>query len=226
MCLRRMVPVLLLVLLGLTGTPGPTAADSECITIEDFAKGKVGEFPPDWKARKDAGKAVYTVQEDGGRRFLHAATKDAGIQAAKQFDAWDLEKYPVLAWSWRPLEFPEGSDERRSKTNDSALAVYAVFPHSPVTVKSVKYIWSAAVPKETHLTDSKGLTQARVLQTGTAKKGQWVDERVNVREDYKKFFNESEAPKPAGIAVLTDADNTKSSSQGDYANFRACREGG
>ena len=32
-----------------------------------------------------------------------------------------------------------------------------------------------------------------------------------------------EVPKPAGIAVLTDADDTGSSAQGDYARFRACK---
>jgi len=31
------------------------------------------------------------------------------------------------------------------------------------------------------------------------------------------------APKPEGIGVLTDADDTESSAAGDYANFRACR---
>ena len=29
--------------------------------------------------------------------------------------------------------------------------------------------------------------------------------------------------KPAGIAVLTDADDTRSRAEGDYANFRVCR---
>ena len=33
----------------------------------------------------------------------------------------------------------------------------------------------------------------------------------------------SDVPKPAGIAVLTDADDTRSSAAGDYANFRVCR---
>jgi hypothetical protein len=219
------VPALVLVVLALGQEARSVAAQSDCITIDDFAKAKVGAFPPDWKARKDAGKAVYSVQEEGGKRFLHGAAKDIGIQAAKQFETWDLEQYPVLAWSWRPVEFPAGADERTSKKNDSALAVYAVFPHSPVTVKSVKYVWSGVVPKGTHLKDSKGLTQVQVLETGTARKGEWVEERVNVREDYKKYFGDSEVPKPAGIAVLTDADDTKSSAQGDYANFRTCRAG-
>ena len=65
----------------------------------------------------------------------------------------------------------------------------------------------------------------RVLRSGAPeKKGEWVEERVNVRDDYKKFFDTKETPKPAGIAVLTDADDTSSTAQGDYANFRVCRQ--
>jgi Protein of unknown function (DUF3047) len=207
----------------LTRDLGPAGAQSECVTVEDFAKAKIGEFPQDWKPRKDSGKTIYTVHEENGKRFLRAVAKGTGIQAAKQYDTWDLKEYPVLAWSWRPNEFPAEADERKSKTNDSALAVYAVFPHSPVTVKSLKYIWSAVAPRGTHLTDSRGLTQVRVLQSGTDRRGEWVEERVNVAEDYKKFFGETELPRPAGIAVLTDSDDTKSSAQGDYANFRVCR---
>src|SRR5262245_18712666 len=197
------------------------AAAQECVTLEDFSKAKVGEFPPGWKLRDDEGKGVYTVQEEGGRRFLRAVSKGIGIQAAKQVE-WDLARYPVLTWSWRPVEFPKGSDERKSGTNDSAVSVYAVFPHTKFTVKTVKYIWSAVVPVGTHLTSSKGLTQARVLRSGTSGAGQWTDERANVAEDYRKYFGTNDVPKPSGIAVLTDSDDTKSSAQGDYANFRAC----
>jgi hypothetical protein len=200
----------------------PVAAEDDCRLIDDFSKAKIDAFPPDWKPRKDAGREVYSVQERDGKRFLHAASRGLGIQAAKQFE-WDLAAYPVLAWSWRPVEFPAGSDERKSGTNDSALSVYAVFPHTSWSVKSVKYIWSAVVPVGTHLTSSQGLTQGRVVRSGTKGKGEWVEERVNVLEDYKKYFGSDEVPKPAGIAVLTDSDDTKSSAQGDYANFRVCK---
>lgn len=192
------------------------------MVIEDFAHAKVGELPPEWRLRKDEGRGVYTVQEEGGRRFLRAASRGIGVQAAKPHE-WDLSAYPILAWSWRPIEFPAGSDERRSRSNDSALAVYAVFPHSPWSVKAVKYIWSARVPAGTHLTSTMGLTQVRVLRSGAEKRGEWVEERVNVLEDYRKLFGEVDVPKPAGIAVLTDSDDTGSSARGDYAGFRACR---
>ena len=191
------------------------------MAIDDFSTSKVGEFPAGWKVRKEAGRVVYTVQEEEGRRFLHASSKGLGIQAAKEY-GWDLNRYPLLAWSWRPVEFPRGSDERNSKTNDSALAVYAVFPHTKVSVKTVKYIWSAGVPVGERLSSNMGLTQVRALKSGTDGRGRWVEERVNVLEDYKKFFDAKEAPQPAGIAVLTDADDTHSQAQGDYADFRVC----
>jgi len=223
-------PRSLIVLLSslLSGLPlvSPISADrasaAECMALEDFARGRVGEFPPDWKPRKDEGRSVYSIGGEAGRRFLHAASRGLGIQAGREV-TWDLETYPILAWSWRPVEFPKGSDERKSRTNDSAVSVYAVFPGSLGSVKSVKYVWSPIVPVGTHLTSSAGNTQVRVLRSGPDQAGQWVEERANVRQDYQEYFGVDKAPKPAGIAVLTDSDDTKSSAQGDYANFRACK---
>jgi len=214
--------LILLLGLALSGAGAGAAAGAECVALEDFSLGSVGEFPPDWKPRKEEGRSVYSIQEEGGLRFLRAAATRLGVQAGREV-AWNLEAYPILAWSWRPIEFPKGSDERKSSTNDSAVSVYAVFPHTPVSVKSVKYTWSRVVPVGTHLTSSAGNTQVRVLRTGADKVGQWVEEQVNVREDYRKYFGGSDVPRPAGIAVLTDSDDTKSTARGDYAGFRVCK---
>ena len=210
--------LLLLVPLGVL-----SAQMADCITLENFATSKVGEFPSDWKVRKDDAKEVYSVQEEAGVRFLRAVSRGLGIQAAKERE-WDLKTYPVLAWSWRPRQFPRGADERESGKNDSALAVYLLVPYSWIRgPKAVKYVWSERVPVATHLTSNAGLTQVRVLRSGTAGQDQWTEERVNVLEDYQRYFGEADTPKPAGIAVLTDADDTRSVAEGDYANFRACR---
>lgn len=200
----------------------PPVGAEECLTVDSFSKGKLGEFPPDWKPRKDSGREVYSIQEMDGLRFLHALSKGLGIQAAKQYE-WDPKAYPLLVWSWRPVEFPVGSDERQSRTNDSAVSVYAVFPHTAWSVKTLKYIWSLVVPVGTRLSSSAGLTQVLVIRNGTDTKGSWHEEKVNILEDYRKFFNEAEVPKASGIAVLTDSDDTKSIAQGDYANFRVCK---
>ena len=201
------------------------AAQDDCLVLDDFRRARVGEFPPDWQPRKDEGRGVYTVGEESGRRFLRAVSRGLGIQAGRETERWDLATHPVLAWSWRPREFPQGADERETGSNDSALAVYMAVPHSKVRgPKAVKYVWSEKVPVGTRLTSNQGLTQARVLRSGRPPAKQaWVDERVNVRDDWKAAFTESETPKVGGIAVLTDADDTSSTAAGDYANFRACR---
>jgi hypothetical protein len=215
------VALTLVAVLAATGPDAPRA--EECLTIEDFARAKVGQFPAGWTPRKDAGRDAYTVLEEAGVRFLRAVSKGLGIQAARAY-AWDLEAYPILAWSWRPRQFPAGSDERASGTNDSVLAVYLLVPYSRVVgPKAVKYVWSERVPVGTHLTSNHDLTQVRVLRSGPPSAAGWMEERVDVLADYRRYFRETTAPKPAGIAVLTDADDTGSVASGDYANFRACR---
>jgi DUF3047 family protein len=201
------------------------APASDCIVLDDFSRSTVGAFPAGWAVRKEEAKSVYRVREEGGRRFLAAVSRGLGIQAGRETEGWNLATHPVLAWSWRPLEFPKGSDERESATNDSALAVYMAVPYSKVRgPKAVKYVWSERVPVGTRLSSNSGLTQVRVLRTGhPAAKGAWVEERVNVRDEWKAAFKESDTPKAGGIAVLTDADDTSSSAAGDYADFRACR---
>jgi hypothetical protein len=201
------------------------APEGDCITLDTFAAAKVGAFPAGWEVRKDEGRQVYVVAEEGGRRFLRATAKGLGIQAARETPSWNLETHPVLAWSWRPREFPKGGDEREAATNDSALAVYMGVPHSKIRgPRAMKYVWSEKAPAGTRLTSNAGLTQVRVLRTGVpASRDAWVEERVNVRDHWKAAFKEAETPKPGGIAVLTDSDDTKSSAAGDYAGFRACR---
>lgn len=164
------------------------------------------------------------MQVRDGRRFLQATSKGIGDQAALE-KTWDLDAYPILAWSWRPRVFPTGADERSSSTNDSVLAVYMLVDYSRIRgPQAVKYIWSEVVPVGTKLSSNMGLTQVVVQETGTAKRGEWVDERADVRADFLRLFDQTKTPTPAGIAVLTDSDDTKSTAEGDYANFRACRK--
>jgi hypothetical protein len=97
-------------------------------------------------------------------------------------------------------------------------------PHAKVRgPKAVKYIWSERVPVGERLSSNGGLTQVRVQRSGRDGADAWQEERVNARDDYQQFFKESAAPRAAGIAVLTDGDEPRSTASGDYANFRAGR---
>jgi len=162
--------------------PPTVPAEDDCKIVEDFSHAQVGEFPAEWKARKEAGKDVYAVHEDGGKRFLRAMSKGLGIQAAREVQGWDLTTYPMLAWSWRPREFPRGADEREASRNDSVLAVYVLVPHSRIAgPKAVKYIWSEKVAVGTHLASNHGLTQVRVLRSGSTHPC-WVEPAGRIRQ--------------------------------------------
>jgi hypothetical protein len=211
-----------LTLAGLMALPA-TAQGPDCIVIDDFSTGTVGQFPAEWKARKDEGREVYVVLEEGGNRFLRAVSKGLGIQAARAYE-WGLQEYPVLTWSRRARQFPESADERKGATNDSGASLYVLVPHAKVRgPKAVKYIWSERVPVGERLSSNGGLTQVRVQRSGRDGADAWQEERVNARDDYQQFFKESAAPRAAGIAVLTDGDEPRSTASGDYANFRAGR---
>jgi hypothetical protein len=196
---------------------------AECRPVADFGKYTVGEYPGDWKPKEEAAREIYRVLSQGGVRFIRATARSAGIQIGKELE-WDLEAHPVLAWKWRPQLFPHGADERDSARNDSALGVYAVFPHSPVSVKTVKYIWSTKVPAATTLTASRGLTRMVVLRSGEKTGAAWTEESVNVAQDYRRLFGEASG-QPRGVAILTDADDTKGAAVGDYAELRVCPAG-
>jgi Protein of unknown function (DUF3047) len=214
--MRRALAALLMLLAAAEPARAQTV---DCIVLENFASSAVGTFPAGWTPRAEDGRPAYAVREEGGRRFLRAVARGVGVQAGIRRE-WDLRRYPVLAWSWRPVEFPAGADERAKGTNDSVLAVYLLVDSGNVRgPKAVKYIWSEKVPAGTRLNSNLGRTQVRVLQSGTARRGEWVEERVNVLHDFQAYFSESGIPTPAGIAVLTDSDDTRSTAQGDYADF-------
>jgi hypothetical protein len=65
--------LILLLVVSLSGAGVGSAPGAECVALDDFSRGAIGEFPPDWKPRKDAGRPVYSIQEEAGQRFLHAA---------------------------------------------------------------------------------------------------------------------------------------------------------
>jgi hypothetical protein len=222
--MRWATPIIFAVALGLLTAVRPVPAQVDCIVLENFATTPDGAFPEGWRVRTDSGRAAYSARSENGVHYLHAAARDLGVQAAVE-RPWDIARYPVLRWKWRPRVFPAGADESQSGKNDSALAVYAVFPNNWYSVRSVKYIWSGVLPKGTPVDSSHGLTKGIVLESGVpADLNAWVEERVDVAQDYRRRFETDEVPKPLGVAVLTDSDDTRSYAEGDYADFRACRE--
>lgn len=234
------------------------AAAEDCIVLDDFSTSAPDSFPTGWTPREKSGSGVYKVMKEGDKQFVHGRAAGSrssgnGVEADRPVK-WDIEKYPILRWRWRPHVFPRGADEQKGK-EDSALGVYIGFcpPEDrdfcersvrgqlgfgdslsiarsflSKGVGSLKYIWSERLPKGLEFERNRKLV--KVLESGTpANPGQWVEERVDVAADYKRRLGAGKILNPAGLAILTDADDTQSidpasQAEGDYADFRICRD--
>jgi len=224
------------------------AQAEQCTSLENFSSSPPNGFPSGWKPREEAGKNVYTVMQEGGQFFVRARAAGAkstgnGSEADRPVK-WNIEEYPILRWKWRARVLPRGADEQSGK-DDSALGVYIGFcPPADLAlcersvngdriaqaklvfnkgVGSLKYIWSERLAKG--LEFDKGRKAVKVLESSApASRDQWVEERVDVATDYRRRFGADKALNPIGLSILTDSDDTQSAAEGDYADFRICRE--
>jgi len=224
------------------------AQAEQCAILEDFSSSTPNNFPTGWKPREEAGKNVYTVMQDGNQLFVRARAAGAkstgnGSEADRPV-RWNIAEYPILSWKWRARVFPRGADEQSGK-DDSAVGVYIGFcPAEDLAacersvkgdrlaqaklflnkgVGSLKYIWSERLAKG--LEFDKSRKAVKVLESGaSANRDQWAEERVDVAADYRKRFGAAKARNPIGLSILTDSDDTQSGAEGDYADFKICRE--
>ena len=194
------------------------------IIIDDFDNADLGGFPQAWKAWRgddDLARNLYSIQEENGNRYLHAADDGSSIIIRRRVSEWDANEYPVLSWRWRAAVLPKDGDERIGSRNDSSVAVYVVLDQNFVGVpKTLKYVWSTTVPVGTHYRrEGIGRPHVIVLQSGEEKLGQWVEESVDVYADYVRIFGKKPPRKAVGIGILTDGNATGSDSKGDYDDF-------
>ena len=198
------------------------------VLIDGFDSSAPGSFPLTWKAWRgddDLARKTYTVREENGNRYLHAADDGSSIIIRKQLSEWDANEYPVLSWRWRAKVLPEGGDERIGSRNDSSVAVYVVLDQNFVGVpKTLKYVWSTTLPVGTHhRRDGIGRPHVIVLEIDPAKLGGWVEESVDVYADYVRIFGKKPPRKAVGIGILTDGNATGTDSKGDYDDFMVHR---
>jgi len=197
---------------------------AEPITIlEDFQAFKAGDVPTKgWRTRDGSPKGLYSIEEESDNRFLRAKYTNKSIQIFRE-KGWKISAQPTLSWSWRVHEFPAGSDERVGEKNDSAAGVYVVFPGRFFVPRVIKYIWSHQVPVGTVIKRDDRFPMI-VVRSGESSKGEWVSEKRNVLEDFKKLFGMA-IQDPKAFGFLTDGNSVKAKPMADYDNITVSDEG-
>ena len=195
------------------------------MVLEDFFDSQPGAFPKRWVAKNPHdGAERYKVIKAGDDLYLSIDAVKDGTPIFRKID-WDIRKHPILEWCWRARSLPVEGNERHKSKNDSAAAVYVVFPVRLFLPDSLKYLWSTEAKLNEEFSNTLGRNKMFVVQSGDMNLGKWVVERRNAKEDYKQRFKKSRARRqPVALGIITDGDQTQSLSAGDYKYFRVMTE--
>ncbi len=173
------------------------AADQGVLVLEDFQSKDQDGFPVNWQhenQRSQAkGREAYKVQSENGQNFL--AARDAGQRVKKRKIEWDPKAYPILSWRWRLHKAPAGAEP--------IAAVYASLDTDLLFIPVfTKYIWSAGKAEGTVIEGGMFSGSEIVVQSGLVPLNEWVEERINVYEDFKRIHQHEPAEKAWGISLF------------------------
>jgi len=215
--------------LALLALAGPAVAGDA--SLPRFSAQTPGQPIAGWQVLKPAPKAPdtrYTLVDEGGAVVIQAeaVASMSGLVRALQPPAAGPSR---LQWRWR-IERPLANADMTQKAGDDyAARVYVLFDYprerlpwatraklalaealygQPVPTAALNYVWDNRQPVGT-IKPNAYTERVRmvVLESGTAKAGQWISESRDLNADFRAAFGE-DAPPVSGVAIATDTDNT------------------
>ncbi len=149
-------------------------------------------------------------------------------------------EYPVIQWQWKVDNILQKGDVTSKDGDDYPARIYITFAFDPdragylerlkhkaaslmygqdVPYRAISYIWGSNSPAGTMIANPyTDRVMMFVVEGGDGKVHQWVTERRNIYEDYKKAFGEEPAM-ISGVAIMTDTDNTRESAIAWYGDI-------
>jgi hypothetical protein len=208
-----------------------------------FSAGKPGgAMPAGWETVKitDQKKPTeYTLISNDGHTVLQARADGAATGLAQRIPI-ELDKWPVVEWRWKIDRLIASADNTKSNKEDSpvrlvfefdgdkkklsfgdraALSLSESVSGREAPYAQLMYIWSNSAPVSTIIPNPRTTrVQMIVASSGAGGVGQWQSLSRNLREDYKRVYNE-EPGKLTAYGVLTDTDNTGESVTAWYGDI-------
>lgn len=134
----------------------------------------------------------------------------------------------TMSWRWRALVLPKNANECIKGLSDSAAVVYVTWRRG-LRWYALKYVWSTTVPQGTVCEQKRSLFRAQdtiVLESG-GPVGRWKTVRIDLASEFRKHFENgdpsAEVPDLIGVGLMSDGDQTESSSSADYGDFLLVR---
>lgn len=164
----------------------------------------------DWEQEVFAGPVEYTLAMVDGQPAVQADCQPGGAVALYQPITIDLNKTPVLEWSWWVEHAHRGEhDETRRAGDDYAARIYAVRDGGLFAwrTRAVNYVWAANQPEDATWPNAFAKqAQMLAIRSGNEAAGQWLTERRHLADDFAALHGQT-ADRLDGIAIMTDCDN-------------------
>ena len=174
------------------------------ILLDDYSEGLSSK----WVEKSFEGRTRYEVTREENQLCIKATSSASasGLYYKKKYDPKD---YPILTWRWKVDHVLSKGNARHKEGDDYAARVYVIFPSLAFwRTKALNYIWANKLPQGEAVPNSFSANAMMIaVESGPERTGQWVNERRNILEDYRRYFG-GEPPKVGAIAIMTDTDNT------------------
>ena len=192
-----------------------TAGRANDLAVSRFSvEGLAGWTPQNFKGSTD----YHIVNEEG--RMVVKATSNAAASGLVRKIRFDPAAYRYLRWSWKIDHTIKDGDEKSKAGDDYAARLYVVFPgHFFWQTRAINYIWANNLPEGESIPNpyAAGVMMVAV-ESGPARAGQWMTEERDMLADYRHLFGE-DPKEAAGIAIMTDTDNTGDSATAWYGEI-------
>ena len=211
---KQTVAIIVLVYLGI-GAAGLLAQEG-LLWVDKFSGKKTDEgIPAGWKLDVRTGDSDVSLVEAKGNYWVQFRSQNSSFGLRKEV-SFDIKEYPYLNWSWKVAKLPEKGDFRKKNQDDQAAQIYVLFPRWPAKVNTdvVGYLWESNAKNKGLEGESPAWSKSKVivLQAGPEKLQQWVEEKRNVYEDYKKLFGK-EPPNVGGLSIYINTQHTQGTAE-------------
>jgi hypothetical protein len=237
-----------LLAIGLTCSAWLLAQDDNTIRLQ-WLPAASGESaaPAGWLPltfRNIPRRTRYTLQREDGQ-YVVKAQADASASGLIHRLELRAQEYRVLRWRWKAVNLIDKGDVTRKRGDDYPARVYVAFAYDPKHASfaqriqyevvrllygeyppqaALNYIWDTRSPVGT-MVPNPYTDRARmiVVESGPAHLDQWQEYERDIYADYRNAFG-AEPPPISGIAIMTDADDTKESAVAYYGEISLRRQ--
>lgn len=225
-----------------TAVPETTAAKSGLAATPWSVASSAAPGAPAWQHYLLPGKQAsqFSYVHMDGRDAMVARSKSSASMV-RQTVRIEPGEMGSVRFSWKVPDLIAQADMALRETDDSPVRIVLAFEGDrskfsgknamlselsraltgeDLPYATLMYVWcNTRQPGSVIFNPRTDRIRKLVVESGTGKLRQWVDYERNIRADYEKAFGEAPGAL-VGIGIMTDSDNTRSTTQAWYGPLR------